>query len=125
MAQEIKLKKRINAPPEEVYRALTNPFAIELWTGMPATLNLEPGGDFSMLDGEISGKIVDFEENQKLVQLWSFGQENEPSLVTIELKKDKNATTLSIEQNNIPDEAYDNMLEGWKSVILQGLKDFF
>ncbi len=125
MTKEIKLSKKIKATPEEIFTAITNPLTIELWTGMPAKVELEPGGNFSMLDGEISGKIVDFEHNQKLVQLWSFGEENEPSLVSIELKKDKNNTIITVHQNNIPKEAYENMVEGWKGVIFKGLADFF
>ncbi len=125
MAREIKLKRNINASPDEVYLAITSPFTIELWTGLPATLELIPGGDISMLDGGISGKIVEFEENKRLVQLWSFGEENEPSLVIINLEKEKNRTVMTVLQENIPEEAYDNMLEGWKDVIFKGLKDFF
>ena len=60
----IKLKQHIAATPEEVYRALTNPFAIELWTGFPARMSTEPGSEFSLFEEDIVGKNLEFIENK-------------------------------------------------------------
>lgn len=61
---------QLPATPEEVYIALTNPLTIELWTGEPVEMSTEPGTEFSMWDGSIVGKNLEFEENKKIVQQW-------------------------------------------------------
>ena len=42
MPKDFKTYVKINALPEEVYDALTKPFAIELWTGEPAIMSTIP-----------------------------------------------------------------------------------
>ncbi len=120
----IKLQRRIKATPEELYIALTNPFSIELWSGEPAVMSEEPGSPFSMLDGAIVGENVSFETNKSIQQKWFFG-EDQASDVTIELLPDKTNARIRIEHTGIPDEAYENMLAGWKESYLDSLQDFF
>ncbi len=120
----ITLNRKIKATPEEVYRALTNPFTIELWTGEPAEMSEEPGSAFSMLDGYIVGQNIAFEPAKSIRQLWFFG-EDFSSEVLIELFPDKSNTQIRVHHQGIPDEAYENMLEGWKEFYLGSLKNFF
>ena len=49
----------IEAEPEDVFTALTNPFTIELWSGYPAVMDTNPGTEFSLWDGDISGKNLE------------------------------------------------------------------
>ncbi len=120
----IKLQRKIKASPEEIYRALTNPFTIELWTGEPAVMSEEPGSPFTMLGGYISGENVAFEPNRSIRQKWFFGEDH-ASEVLIELFPDKNHTQVRVLHTGIPEEAFDNMLSGWKEVYLGSLQDFF
>ncbi len=122
--KSIKLQTRIKATPEEVYLALTNPFTIELWTGEPAVMSEEPGSEFMMLDGYITGKNIAFEPNKSIRQIWYFG-DDQNSEVFIQLFPDKAYSQIRIEHTGIPEEAYDNMLEGWNEVYLDSLKVFF
>jgi uncharacterized protein YndB with AHSA1/START domain len=62
----------IPAAPEIVYQALTVPATIELWSGHPAVMSMEPGSAFSLFGGDIAGKNVAFEPNHKIVQQWYF-----------------------------------------------------
>ena len=48
----------IPASTSDVYSAITNPLTIELWTGEEAIMSTEPGSEFSLWDGSISGKAV-------------------------------------------------------------------
>ncbi len=84
-------KKYYNIPatPEEVYIALTNPLTIELWTGEVALMSTEPGSEFSMWDGSIVGKNLEFVEGKKIVQQWYFDGQPEMSIVTIKLHPGK------------------------------------
>ena len=123
MTKEIKISRRIKASPEEVYRALTNPFTIELWSGEPAVMSEEPDSEFSLLDGSILGKNVAFEPNAQIRQIWYFGEVE--SEVTIKLFPDKANSQIWVHHTGIPAEAYEDMLEGWKESYLGSLKDFF
>ncbi|MEO6548241.1 MAG: SRPBCC domain-containing protein [Ferruginibacter sp.] len=103
----------IPALPEEVYLALTLPATIQLWTGEEAEMSTEPGTEFSLWEGSIVGKNIAFEPGKKIVQQWYFGDQEEESIVTIKLHPDKKGTSAELTHTNIPDEAYDEMIEGW------------
>lgn len=115
---------RLDASPADLYNALTNPVMIEIWSGEPAVMSTEPGSDFSLWDGEIVGRNVEFVPNQKIVQQWFFGEESD-SVVTIKLHPDKSGTNVEVHQTNIPDDAYENMVEGWESDYFGSLSELF
>ncbi|GGH78258.1 hypothetical protein GCM10011379_45880 [Filimonas zeae] len=112
------------AEPEEVYVALTNPATIQLWTGEPAIMSTEPGSEFALWDESIVGKNLEFEEGKKIVQQWYFEQE-EPSIVTLKMHPHKQGTSLEIRHTNIPDEEYDEIVEGWEDMYLRSLTEFY
>ncbi len=103
----------IPAAPDEVYLALTLPATIQLWTGEEAEMSTEPGSEFSLWEGSIVGKNIAFEEQKKIVQQWYFGDQDEDSIVTIKLHPHKQGTSVELLHTNIPDEAFDEMVEGW------------
>ena len=113
------------APPEEVYLALTKAQSIQLWTGAEAEFTEEPDTEFSFWEGDIVGKNISFEPNKKIVQQWYFGDDAEPSIVTIKLHEDKSGTSLEFVQTNIPEEDYDDFTSGIEEYFLGGLADFF
>ncbi|MBI3234243.1 MAG: SRPBCC domain-containing protein [Bacteroidetes bacterium] len=115
------------ATPEEVYKALTFAPTIQLWTGDIAIMTDEVGSEFSLWDGSIIGKNLEFEPNKRIVQQWYFGEEEttEPSIVTIKLHEDKTWTSVELKHTNIPDEAYDDMVEGWDEYYFGSLIDFY
>lgn len=113
------------APPEEVYWALTKEQSIQLWTGAAVEFIEEANTEFSFWDGDISGKNLEFDYGKKIVQQWYFGEDNEPSIVTIKLHLDKKGTSLEFVQTNIPDEDYDEFTSGITEYYLGGLADFF
>ena|ERR1700761_6347904 len=115
----------VPAPPEEVYAALTNPISIKLWTGEEAEMSTEPGSEFSMWDGSISGKNLEFVEGKKIVQQWYFGDNPEPSIVTIILHPDKHGTSAELRHTNIPDEDFADISEGWDNSYFASVIDFF
>lgn len=116
----------INATPEEIYIALTNPFTISLWTSEPAIMSTEPGTEFSMLSGNIVGKNLEFITNKKIVQQWYFGEEEAvPSIVTIKLHDHKEGTSVELNHTNIPEEAYDDIIAGWDEVYFGNLNEYF
>lgn len=113
------------ADPEEVYRALTYAPTIRLWTGEPAEMTTEPGSEFSLWDGSIVGRNLEFEEGRKIVQQWYFGDQEEESRVTILLHPHKQGTSLELRHTNIPDEDFDDIVEGWNENYFASLIDFY
>ena len=115
----------LNASSEEVYLALTNPFTIELWTNGKAVMQAIANTEFSIMDGNIEGMNLEFVTNKKIVQQWYFDGEPLPSIVTIKLHDDKSGTSVELNHTNIPDEAYEDMVEGWNEAYFGSLQDFF
>jgi activator of HSP90 ATPase len=113
------------APPEDVYKALTNPATIRLWSGEPAIMSTEPGSEFSLWDDSIAGRNLEFEDDRKVVQEWYFGEQEAPSIVTIILHPHKKGTSVELKHTNIPDEAYDDIVEGWNDAYFGSLIDFY
>jgi activator of HSP90 ATPase len=111
--------------PDEVFNALSNPFAIELWSGYPADFKLEAGAEFSMWEGDITGRLLEFVLNESLKQEWFFGDNSDPSVAEIKLHAQKNDTYITLRHTNIPDEDFENISEGWTDFYLGAIKKFF
>lgn len=115
----------IPAAPEEVYAALTFEPTIELWTGSPATFEPKEGAEFSMWDGAIVGKVLKLEPGKLIQQEWFFGEVETPSIATIKLHPDKKGTSVEVNHSHIPEEAYDDITEGWIGVYMRDLREFY
>lgn len=115
----------VPASPEDVYRALTNPVTLRLWTGEPAVMSTEPGSEFSLWDDSIAGQNIAFEEGKKIVQEWYFGDQPEKSLVTITLHPHKQGTSVELHHTNIPDEDFMEITRGWNNSYFGSLCDFY
>lgn len=115
----------IPATPDEIYMALTNPITMELWTGEVAEMSTEPGSEFSMWEGSIAGKNLEFDPGKKIVQQWYFDGQSDNSIVTIKLHADKNGTSAELRHTNIPDADFDDMVDGWNNSYFGALIEFF
>ncbi len=123
--KDFKTKIKIKAEAEDIYAALTNPFTIELWSGYPAVMTAEPGTEFSMWDGDIVGKNLEFDPNKKVVQQWYFGDHDEESIATIKIFAQKKDCVVELNHTNIPESDYDDICEGWTEYYLGAIKEFF
>jgi uncharacterized protein YndB with AHSA1/START domain len=112
----------IKAQPADVYAALTKPEILEIWTGLPAQMSETPNSEFSWFDGSICGINRSFEPGRKIIQDWYFGDDH-LSKVVINVFTDKRGTNLEITQENIPDDDFENIAEGWKEEIADGLRE--
>ena len=115
----------IPAECEEVYRAITNPIALSMWTEEEAIMSEEEGSDFSLWGGNISGKNLTFEKNKKVVQEWFFGNQSDKSIVTLKMHPHKKGTSLEVNHTNIPDTEYEEFCSGWENLYVAGLVEFF
>lgn len=115
----------IGAPPGDVYLALTNPLTIQLWSGEPAEMSDEPGSEFSLWEGSIVGRNIAFEKGKMIVQEWYFGDQAEQSIVTIKLHPSPEGTSAELRHTNIPDEAFDDIVDGWNTEYFGAIQSFY
>ena len=116
---------KLPAAPEEVYAALTNPATIQLWSGEPAVMSTEPGSHFALWDESITGTNIEFEAGKKIVQQWDFEDQEAASIVTIKLHPDKEGTSVELRHTNIPDDVFENIVDGWNQNYFGSLADFY
>ena len=123
--KDFKMYYILNAPPMDVYLALTNPNTIHLWSGEEAVMSTEPGSEFSLWEGSITGKNLAFEEGKKIVQQWYFGEQQEPSIVTIKLHEHSQGTSVELRHTNVPDDDYEDIVDGWNDLYFGALLSFY
>ena len=126
------LKRRLNAPPQTVYAAWTDPEKILKWFGPDsgpveeAFTDVRVGGryavTFSTEDGEqhhVSGIYREVVPNQKLVFTWAWRTMPErESLVTVLIKPDGAGSILTLIHEQFFDEpARDRHREGWTGCL--------
>ena len=114
----------IDAPIEKVWEALVSAKEIDGWGGSPAKMDADEGTKFSLWGGDIHGTNIEVEKFKKLVQEWYGGEWEEPSIVTFKLQKLGNSTKLELLHENVPDEEYEDIDQGWKDYYLGPLKKY-
>ena len=115
----------VKAEPEVLFVALTNAATIQLWSGEPAMMSTEPGSEFSLWEGSITGKNISFEPSKKIVQEWYFGDQETPSVVSIILHAHKQGSSVELRHSNIPETEYDDIIQGWNDVYFASLINFY
>ncbi len=123
--KDFKKYYKINTPAEILYSALTNAATIQLWTGESAIMEPIEGTEFSLWEESIVGKNLLFEPGKKIVQEWYFGEQEDPSIVTIILHEEKEKTSVELRHTNIPDEIFENIVSGWNENYFGALMDFY
>jgi uncharacterized protein YndB with AHSA1/START domain len=130
------LKRRLNAPPEKVYAAWTNPAQLAKWFGPKdieaLRIELDPrvGGRFKIVmrdtdactgtaeageEHHVSGVYREVVPNEKLVFTWAWRSTPErESLVTVLIKPDGAGSLLTLIHAQLFDEeARDRHEHGW------------
>ncbi len=123
--KNIKQNHTIPAEREIVFAALTNPLTIEIWSGYDAEFQAVEGTEFSLWEGDIVGKNLEIVPGELIKQHWYFEGQDEDSIVTIKLRDAGNQTAVELLHINIPDEAFDDMKEGWNKYYFGALKKYF
>ncbi len=119
----------LNATPQEVYDVLMDSEKHAELIESDAEIENKVGGKFSLWEGGIVGEYVELEPGAKIVQTWRANQDNWPdghfSKLTFEMKKVEGETEFVIDQEDIPDDDFDNVKNGWKDYYLLPLKKLF
>jgi activator of HSP90 ATPase len=88
-------------------------------------MSTEPGSEFALWEGDITGKNLEFIQDKKIVQEWYFGEQTEKSIVTITINSERENSAVTVEHTNIPDEEYGGIAEGWKEYYFEAISSFF
>ena len=121
--QSIKKYYKLHASAADVYNAITNPVMIEIWTGEPVEFIAEPNTEFALWDGSIKGRNIKLEKDKLIQQVWYF--DDVESIVTIKLHPEANYTNVELRHENIPDEALQNIADGWDEDYFDSLIELF
>jgi uncharacterized protein YndB with AHSA1/START domain len=126
------LKRRLNAAPERVYAAWTDPTKLAKWFGPPqvetlrANADARVGGRYRIImrgsDGEehdVSGVYREVVPNEKLVFTWTWRSTPErESLVTVLIKPEGAGSLLTLIHEQLFDEAArDRHAHGWTGCL--------
>lgn len=124
--QEITFK----APPTKVYEMLMNSENHSLFTGAQAEISNEVGGTFMAYDGYITGKNLELNPPEKIVQLWRADEEGwdegHYSTVTFQLKPNgvnNNETLLLFTHKDIPAHKAEDIRKGWIDYYWEPLQE--
>jgi activator of HSP90 ATPase len=122
--RKLKMLYYIHASKKEVWHALVNPTIIEAWGAGPAVMNEKTGTKFKLWGGDIFGENKEVIAEIKLVQEWFGGKWKEPSIVTFNLTEDNGLTTVELIHENIPDNEFESIKEGWDEYYMGPIKKY-
>ena len=81
------------------------------------------GTEFKLWGEEIYGENTKIIPNKLLEQDWSDGDFAKPSFVRFELSEHNDITTIDLTQDNVPDDQFDDINNGWEVYYLGPLKE--
>lgn len=120
--QEVDFK----ASPQRIYEALLDTKQFSAFAGMPAEINREVGGAFSLFGGHIIGRNVELIPNKRIVQAWRVVDwpEGVYSIARFELKAQGSGTHLVFDHTGFPEDLRDHLAEGWADHYWARLKKY-
>jgi uncharacterized protein YndB with AHSA1/START domain len=122
----LELTRTLAAPPERVWRALTDPQALAgwFWPHLDNTVevDLRLGGRYRITGPKagiaVSGRYLEVEPPKRLAFTWQWDGESEQSRVTLELSATAGGTALTLVHDRFPDEATRDLhAQGWNDCL--------
>lgn len=112
----------VDAPPHEVFRALTEPAELNRWIASDAVVEPRPGGRYDYGWGHCPIKVLDIAEDRRLQYSWQYGQEPE-TVVTWTLEGSGGRTRITLVHSGFaPGRPADDYHTGWLK-FLNALKN--
>ena len=132
------VEQTYNAPPEKVWRAITNSEEMKQWYFNIPDFVPEIGFEFNFVGGPDESrqykhlcKIVEVVKGKKLAYSWRYDGYEGNSKVRFELFPEGQQTKLKLTHEGLetfpadqPDFAKANFVEGWTLIICTALKEF-
>jgi uncharacterized protein YndB with AHSA1/START domain len=128
--QTITAEVEISASPQQVWSALTDPELIrQYFFGSTVETSWEPGtpitwsGEYDGTSYQDKGEVIEVVPDQRLVVTHfspMTGQDDVPEnyhRLTYSLTKEGDATRLTLEQDNTPEESVDDFQSNWDTML--------
>ncbi len=125
MSKAIKQTVTFKTVPHAVYEALMDEKKHAAFTGGKAKISRKIGGKFTIYGGDIEGKNLELEPDQKIVQSWRYSDwpEGHYSRATFSLEATEKGTRLTFTQTDVPDDKYEDIKQGWKDYYWGPMKE--
>ena len=95
----LRLKRTVNAPPAEVYRAFTNPMALRDWLCAAAQADARKGGRLYLWWNAhvyATGEYTALEPGRKVSFVWRHSREPEPARIQVSFKTQNGSTVVTV-----------------------------
>ena len=128
MAEALEFSFQVPVYPERVYRAWLDGGEQRKMTGQPARVEAREGGNFSLLDNGVEGKIISLTPHDKVVQTWrtpDFPQGSLASQVELRFEPTCTGTELVLKHTGIPDGHSQKMLRLWETELFRPMLRYF
>jgi activator of HSP90 ATPase len=120
--QEVEIK----ASPQRIYEVLLDSKQFAAFTGLPAEIDPQAGGAFSLFGGLIVGRNVELVPNQRIVQAWrpASWDPGVYSIVEFGLKQQGPETRIVLDHTGFPEGKFAGLDSGWHERYWEPLKKF-
>jgi uncharacterized protein YndB with AHSA1/START domain len=128
MAESLKLSVDLPVSPERVFRAWFDSYEYSRFTGSPAKIDPQVGGQFTARNGAIQGKTLVKTPFSHIVQTWrtnDFPAGSPDSRVDILLEPTCTGSQLTLTQTQIPDGQARKLMQAWEKDFFRPLLHYF
>jgi len=116
----------LDAGPERIYDILMDSKQFASFTGLPATIDPNVGGSFSLFGGMIVGRNVELARGRLIVQAWRPADWDPGlySIVRFVLKPAGSGSVVVLDHSGFPPGDFDHLSIGWKEHYWQRLTTY-
>jgi activator of HSP90 ATPase len=113
--------------PRRIYEALLDAKQFSAFSGVPAEINREAGGAFSLFGAQITGRNVELIPDRRIVQAWRAASwpEGVYSIVRFELRAQGAGTRMVFDHTGFPPGLREHLASGWQEHYFGPLKKYF
>ncbi|KAI9296037.1 hypothetical protein K502DRAFT_348434 [Neoconidiobolus thromboides FSU 785] len=111
----------------QLYAALTDSTLMSIWSRSDVQFGKEKGAPFRLFGGNISGELIELQENKKIQLKWrsNLWPESHYSIVTIELEELSGSVNLILKQEGVPVGQEDITRDNWNRFYWNSIKSTF
>jgi activator of HSP90 ATPase len=127
MSDSIKQEVTFTATPERIYEALLDAQKFSQMTGgATAEIDAKAGGAFSCFGGIVTGRNIELQPRQHIVQAWRAGNwpQGVYSIVHFKLAPADQNTKLTMTHAGFPSEMREHLDGGWHKMYWDPLKRY-
>eukprot|EP00800_Vazella_pourtalesii_P010954 TRINITY_DN2657_c0_g1_i1.p1 TRINITY_DN2657_c0_g1~~TRINITY_DN2657_c0_g1_i1.p1 ORF type:complete len:338 (+),score=73.00 TRINITY_DN2657_c0_g1_i1:343-1356(+) len=124
---DLNMKENFLASPQDIYECFTDVKRVMAYTQRPCVMDVRVEGEFSMMDGIISGCFCKLVEGALIEQEWRMSDwpKEAVSYLKLKISKTDDGCVLHLEQRNVPLKSADRTKQGWSQQIFQRIRMTF